>query len=258
MRTGLPAARRVALAVGSLWVLAWVAWGVLTLVSWTGRTTTVISTSTTAVPSSTFSIRTGTGDIDLTTSIDSLVHVDAHVRYGLHKPTVELRTTPEGVQASGKCWWFEQVCRVNYVIAVPAGLGTVLDTGSGDLTVHALTGDVRATTGSGDVTVREVSGRLILRTGSGDIDSSGLESRSVDTRTGAGDVTLRFTASPTTLQVQAGAGDVMVVVPSGDAYDVQTDAGAGDVSVRVLRDSASAHRISVHTGAGDITVRTDS
>jgi hypothetical protein len=128
-------------------------------------------------------------------------------------------------------------CSVDYKIEVPKGLAVDVNSGSGDITLRALTGQIDAVVGSGDV------------------DATGLAGKKVYAKAGSGNVELRYTAAPDSAELQTGSGDVTLHVPDG-AYDVKTDVGSGDANVSVKSDATSAHKISLTAGSGDVTLTT--
>lgn len=95
--------------------------------------------------------------------------------------------------------------------------------------------------------------RLTLHTGAGDVEATGLSSVSTKVDTGAGDVTLAYTAAPESVGVESGAGDVTLRLPS-QPYNLSVRTGAGDNTVSVPTDPGSPRRVAVETGAGNVHV----
>jgi hypothetical protein len=152
-----------------------------------------------------------------------------------------------------------------------------LDTGGGDLTGSELTGNtqisteggninasnlgngfamLRLDTGGGDVTVNGLSGPAQLQTEGGNINLGFLASSQFNADSGGGDVTLTFTQAPVNVQITADGGNVTVILPPGDKYDVLTPGtDGGNLNVQSsLVNSASPHTITVNSGGGDITI----
>ncbi|MCR1784734.1 DUF4097 domain-containing protein [Nocardioides carbamazepini] len=119
----------------------------------------------------------------------------------------------------------------------------VVDTGSGDVTVAEVDGDIRVrtgsgavdlgrivraatvSTGSGDVCLGQALGTVVVKTGSGDLEVG--ESRAdVTSKTGSGDVVVR-TARRGRIQVKGASTRVHVGVPAGTPVwtDVTTVTG---------------------------------
>ncbi len=144
-------------------------------------------------------------------------------------------------------------CAVDYVITLPASPDFVsVDTGSGDVGVDGLEGDVVVKTGSGDVTLAGIGGDVNVDTGSGDILGHRLTSTAFLGDTGSGDVDLTFDVAPLQVDVGTGSGDVTLAVPAG-TYRVETSTGSGDVSLSGIEegDGGTLH---VETGSGDIVI----
>jgi DUF4097 and DUF4098 domain-containing protein YvlB len=127
-------------------------------------------------------------------------------------------------------------CGVDYKVEIPKGLAVDLDSGSGNLTLRGLTGDI-------DVFV-----------GSGDVDASDLAGKKVVGEAGSGNIELKYTTAPVSAKIEVGSGDVVLQVPNG-AYDVSTDTGSGDANVKVKTDGSSPYKISLASGSGDVSVQ---
>ncbi|MFI7706990.1 DUF4097 family beta strand repeat-containing protein [Nonomuraea sp. NPDC049480] len=126
-------------------------------------------------------------------------------------------------------------CSVDYKVEIPKGLPVDLDSGSGNLTLRGLTGDLEVFVGSGDV------------------DASGLAGKRVVAEGGSGNIELKYTAAPDSAKVEVGSGDITLNVPD-EGYDVSTDTGSGDANVKVKRDDSSPRKISLTAGSGDVSV----
>lgn len=127
-------------------------------------------------------------------------------------------------------------CSVDYKVEIPKGLPVDLDSGSGNLTLRGLTGDIEVFVGSGDV------------------DASDLAGKKVVAEAGSGNIELKYTAAPDSAKIEVGSGNIVLNVPDG-AYDVSTDTGSGDANVKVKTDNSSPHKISLASGSGDVSVQ---
>ncbi|GHE28582.1 lipoprotein [Streptosporangium violaceochromogenes] len=126
-------------------------------------------------------------------------------------------------------------CSVDSRIEVPKGLKVTLDTGSGGITLRALTGEVQAHTGSGDIEAGSLgTGRFVADTGSGDVE-------------------VRFGAVPGHVEIETGSGDATVRLPPA-AYKVTAETGSGERTVKVTDDPSSARGVLVRTGSGDAKI----
>ncbi len=175
--------------------------------------------------------RTDSGDVVVNESDRSGVHVTETLHWRGDKPANGHSVDGDTLTLAYKCG----NCSVDYTVEVPRGLTIKIHTGSGDVTLRDLTGQVNASTGSGDV------------------DARGLAAKQVNTRTGSGDITLRFSAVPTDVQAVTGSGDGRLWVPDG-AYNVNASTGSGDRKVEVAHDASAPHTITIRTGSGDAEV----
>jgi hypothetical protein len=180
-------------------------------------------------------------------------------------------------------------CEVDYTIAVPSAAITLVGdvgsgnleaeglasvdylTGSGEVVVRDITGDVKVKTGSGDfqairvggtvtadlgsgrIDLNSVKGKTLVTTSSGDIDGTALESE-VTANADSGRVELNLTAAKSVV-VDTGSGDVTVRLPGGP-YKVSGTSGSGERSINVPTDPAAALQLTVNTGSGDVRVTT--
>ncbi|MEV8633207.1 DUF4097 family beta strand repeat-containing protein [Streptosporangium sp. NPDC051023] len=126
-------------------------------------------------------------------------------------------------------------CAVDYKVEIPKGVKITLRTTAGDITLRALTGEVKATTTAGDIEANALGAKNLVAT------------------SGAGDVTVRFAAVPGHVEVETTAGDATVRLPSA-SYNVTTRTVAGEKTVKVTNDPSSPNSVSVRTGAGDAKV----
>ncbi|HWA76678.1 MAG TPA: DUF4097 family beta strand repeat-containing protein [Polyangiaceae bacterium] len=129
----------------------------------------------------------------------------------------------------------EEPCSVDLSLDVPENLALTLRTGSGDVSLTSLRGDIS------------------LRTGSGDVVGSDLAGLNFSAETGSGDARLELSPARR-VHVQTGSGDVSLTVPSG-AYHLDVSTGSGDQALRGVSNDASApDRIDVSTGSGDLKI----
>ncbi|MEV5558639.1 DUF4097 family beta strand repeat-containing protein [Nonomuraea wenchangensis] len=176
------------------------------------------------------------GDAVITETDGTAVRVTETLRWrGDSKPKPEHKVEGGALALSYTCPSSLGSCGVDYRIEVPKGLAVDLDSGSGDITLRGLSGNVR------------------VHVGSGDVDAADLTGKNVVADSGSGNVELKYATAPVSAQLKAGSGDVTLFVPDG-AYDVTTDVGSGDATVSVKKDRSSPNKISIRTGSGDISV----
>ena len=127
--------------------------------------------------------------------------------------------------------------------AVPLGTAR-LSTGSGDVSLDRVEGDLGVGTGSGDVTADRAAGVVRASTGSGSIDI-GEAGDAVGLSTGSGDVRIGDVAGPATVKV--GSGDI--TIERIRDHSVATS-GSGDVRVEI----ADGPSVQAETARGDVQI----
>ena len=235
--TSRAAGRSWWLAIGAVFAVLVLGLGAFSLASWLAlRTETQHQTYDHAITR--LVIDGGTGDLTFSRGESSSVVVDRRLTWSFWKPEITETWEGETLRVTTRCPPINAGpnCSVDYVIALPDGVDVEAYTGTGDVSVSDLRGDVRVTTGTGDIT------------------AAGLTSTDVDVQSGTGDVTLRFGNAPRTVQADTGTGNVRITVPPGDLYQVNGDSGTGDLRVRLVHDPSASRQITVHTGTGDIDV----
>lgn len=198
-------------------------------------------------------LRTGSGDVDITTGTGDRVEVIGHVTASPGRPCIIIGTTcifgEDGdvaervrqIEAAPPIEQAGNVIRIGYTnddpryrnvsisyeVVVPADTQVTSRTGSGDQMIGRVNGAVRAQAGSGDIQVERTGGDLDAQTGSGDI---------------------RVDAAGGAIRVQTGSGDIDVVQIA--RADVEARTGSGDVALRLAPDAAV--NLAAKTGSGSI------
>lgn len=140
--------------------------------------------------------------------------------------------------------------------------------GSGDVKVKELAGNLYAATKSGDVWVRGRLGRSELHSISGDVELYGICGE-VMTSSTSGDVQVDLENVPQTVEASSVSGDCTIRVPRGDGMHISYRTVSGDFSTNLplttnmtkkrgettLGDGAGT-RISVSSTSGDVAVYT--
>jgi hypothetical protein len=212
-------------------------WGALTGGLWGSSTETTTFTR----PVTALTVQGGASDVEVRGGAPAgTVEVTRELHWGpgSSRPTPQESWTGQTltIEADGGCGIFSW-CGVDYVVRVPDGTGVTVRTGSGDVVLGGSLGAVAFGVGSGDVeTDRLASDRVTGTTGSGDID-------------------VELVRPASAVALEAGSGDVTVVVPSGTSYATTVDTGSGDEQVAIATDPSSPDRIHVKTGSGDVEVR---
>lgn len=253
MNAPLSTPRRGFLAVTGIAAAFVIGQGGLNLVAKYGSTTE--TTSSVMTPTG-VQVRIGSdnGNVAVHPSSDAFIHITTRAEYGLRRPRLDQRADGSGIDLDGDCQWLDSQCRVDYDIAVPAGIDITVETGSGDVDIVDVAASARLSTGSGNIRVSRLrSSVLDLRTGSGDIDIRGTDGSVVTARTGSGNVSADFSRPPDDVQARTESGDVTLRLPAA-AYAVDVDTGSGDTSIAVINDPASARKVLARTGSGNVEI----
>ena len=258
-RASLPLtpARRVALALGVPLCLVLIASTGFNLVANLGRGTVSVNY---AIPKSAgrLAVSLNGGDILLRQAASgdqgSLTGTGT---YSLVRPHVTHELSSAGVASFGYgCSIPFGDCGLNATVKVPAGTPVSVSTDGGNVTADGITGPATLTTSGGDVTATGVTGNLTVHTDGGNIQASGVTAAQVSASTSGGDITIVFTAVPTSVQVSTDGGDVTIVVPNGNTvYNATAHTDGGSTSVSVPTNIRSHNVITATTAGGDITIR---
>lgn len=167
-------------------------------------------------------------------------------------------------------------CDLNGTLQIPDSTASVsLSTGGGDVNVPDFSGrSLTLNTDGGNLSAGSLNSALTMSTGGGDavattlrggplnlaLDGGNLsvvamrDSRATIT-SGGGDIALGYAKAPTSLQITADGGNVVLTLPkSGAHYDIVTNPAGGNVSVSPSLPVGSSNKITVDTGGGDITI----
>lgn len=230
--------------------------GILTVAGWLGyRTETEHQTY--QAEGTDISIDLGVGDVIIRPGRAGVVAVTRQTSWSFQRPDLDERWDGRTLQVTGGCRvrpWTVLPCGVTYTIEVPAEATVRARVSAGDITVDDVRGGLDLTASLGDIRVTGASGELRLHSSHGDVVASAITADAVEASTVTGDVWLTLSAPPRTVSAETSAGDVHVVVPRGETYRVEADAGVGDMAITVGQDVASDRSIVARTSAGDIDV----
>src|ERR1700722_4965926 len=123
---------------------------------------------------------------------------------------------------------------VDYEITVPVDTVVRTQTGSGDVKLARLTGEIRLQTGSGNIRGRELSGSVKGGTGSGDVEIEETSTGDIDMHTGSGNITVRGIQGG--FHGEAGSGDITAEGTQTGPWEIRT--GSGNVHVRLPANAA--------------------
>ena len=130
--------------------------------------------------------------------------------------TVELRTA----QPRRRTLW----TAVDYVVSVPSGANVIVGTGSGNVRVANLSGELRATAADGNITVSDVRRVRQISTMRGNVEVSNAVADELNANTLQGDVIVR-NLKARVLDLNTVSGDVRLVDVEMDRARLETTAG---------------------------------
>jgi hypothetical protein len=241
--------------IGSIFTLLAIALGALTVVGWLGYRTET-QTQVYRQPITELKIDLGTGNLTLAPGSDNTVTVTRRLHWSFRKPTFEERWDGQQLTVTQNCTGFFAPgpnCGVDYTVQVPAGITVQAVTDTGDINVRDIHGPLDLQTSTGDVSATGASADLTVRSNTGDVLVAGASAH-VDASTNTGNVTLHLTAPPQAVSARSDTGDVMITVPQGGVYKVQTNVDTGDANVAVTRSDTADRTITAATNTGNIDI----
>jgi Putative adhesin len=145
-------------------------------------------------------------------------------------------------------------CSVDYQVQVPRATPVRVVDGSGNVTLHGLTGALNLQANSGDVTGGDLTGAVQVTVDSGSITLNGLTGTGVAAQANSGDITLAFTRAPGSVTAGVDSGSVRIALPGDQRYAVDARVDSGTRTVDVTQDPAAPHHVRATAGSGDVTV----
>lgn len=202
-------------------------------------------------------VSTGSGYIHITPGSDGSVHIIGHVHAsvgwfgGSPEDRVRRVTDNPPIEQNGndievgQHTHFENVS-IDYVITAPRGTTVEANSGSGDLNISNLGGQLKAGTGSGSIEANDLSGDVSLSTGSGDIRALINGAHYVKAETGSG--TIRLQGVNGGLYAETGSGDIEITGQPGSDWKLETGSG----SITLNTGSGARFTLDASTGSGDV------
>ncbi|MFF4239843.1 DUF4097 family beta strand repeat-containing protein [Actinomadura geliboluensis] len=184
---------------------------------------------------------------------DGEARVYTRLRWGLDRPGVTESLVEDVLFVTFRCGSSDVLggCGGDIDVQVPEGTRVSAVSGSGEISVRGLTGDLDLRTGSGEIGVAGVRGRLRLEARSGAITGTGLAAAKTRARVSSGSLDLRYTEPPGAVEASAGSGTAKIIVPPGSRYRVRAGTGSGSTHLNpAVVDEGAARSISVHSGSG--------
>ncbi len=206
-------------------------------------------------------LTTGSGDIEVRKASGNEVTVILEHSYGDdYNPSIELRGSRLVIKdGKNKSWSGEQ----KFTLIVPDDLDINFTTGSGNISADGITTDFKGTTGSGDLSFSSMKGEVSVNSGSGDLEVENFDGE-LSLNVGSGDAEVENYKGE--LSINCGSGDIELDSFEG-AVRINTGSGsveldnakltgksalnAGSGDIDVVLSSALEADLSINTGSGD-------
>lgn len=179
-----------------------------------------------------------------------------------------VKVRKEGVKGSAHC-------EVELDIQVPREISMNLMSGSGDLTVKGIKGDLGFALGSGDARLSQMEvSKLSGRTGSGRVEVSGILgvsdvktgsgsirmiglTKSATLKTGSGSLEVEYKSSPKQgiLNLVTGSGDANITLPANSKVSTSFFSGNGKFYNELGENSEASFRVKMKSGNGDLRIK---
>ncbi|MFE9534099.1 DUF4097 domain-containing protein [Streptomyces sp. NPDC006691] len=212
-----------------------------------------------AHPVTAVEVDAGVSAITVTSGPVGHVTVNGRLTWAMKRPVVEQTWDGDTLKLKTRCTGFVdrylQNCQVDLDLAVPAGVGLTVHSGSGETTVRDLTGPVDLHGGSGGIKLYGLKGPVKASVGSGELRAVQLASPNASLEAGSGTIEADFATAPQYLKARTGSGSVDLTVPQGARYRVTGQSGSGSRSVQDdLIDKGSDRVIDANTGSGSVNI----
>jgi hypothetical protein len=190
-------------------------------------------------------IKLAISDCILKSSVDNKIHATVTYSYSDDEYEVVFRESANSVTLQEKFHGEDVSGSAEWIVSVPKDIKVDVNSGTGDLILSATESEVDGNTGTGDIELTDASGEFELNSGTGSVTVKSSEG-DFDLNSGTGKVRIKdskgnFNANSGTGSVQAqkitfsdegefnsGTGDVEIIGPMGDDYDLSLNSGTGD------------------------------
>jgi DUF4097 and DUF4098 domain-containing protein YvlB len=146
-------------------------------------------------------------------------------------------------------------CEVDFQVKVPKAVDLDLITGSGNLTIQGIQGDLVFKLGSGDVSANGRFRNIDGKSGSGRIALKGLIGGG-ELKTGSGDIDLSFATASLKgeFDLKTGSGNATVQFPKGAKVKTSFEAGSGGLSNELGDHPDAPFKLSMKAGSGNLKI----
>ncbi|WP_058186618.1 DUF4097 family beta strand repeat-containing protein [Terracidiphilus gabretensis] len=196
---------------------------------------------------------TGSGNVHLSRSSSSQIHIVGHVKSswgGSDDQVREIADHPP-IDQTGNIVRIGahnenlKNISIDYEIQAPADAFLEAHSGSGDITDDGVGENSKLGTGSGNIHASGLHGGFAVNTGSGDIVAEGSGPGEVTARTGSGNIELKDLHGA--LHAGTGSGDVKVTGTPAGEWKLTT--GSGNIE---LWTGSAGFNLDAHTGSGSV------
>ncbi len=143
-------------------------------------------------------------------------------------------------------WRKGPAVKIRLTVRVPRKYNINFKTGTGNITILDVNGEITGRTGAGNILIEDVEGDLDVKSGAGNIEISG-ELKDADVATGAGNLSIYAVVGE--LHAMAGTGNVTVEIRGQPRGETKLRTGAGNVSLSLPEDVQADVRATASLGA---------
>jgi hypothetical protein len=190
-------------------------------------------------------LNTSSGDIDLKKSNGKDVKVTVKYSYDDEDYKLVMEATSSQLTLKEKFSQDSHSGNSKWILEIPDDLSLNVNTGSGNISLNDLSINIKSNSGSGDILITSVKGDIDFNTGSGNAELSDANGK-IHVNTGSGDISaLKGSGN---YSFNAGSGNIRLNDLKGD-FGINT--GSGDIAAKSISISDAS---SFNTGSGDATV----
>jgi len=190
-------------------------------------------------------VKLAISDCELKASPDNKIH--AHVKYSYPDDQYEVRFKEKSTSITMEEKFFGEDAdgSAEWTVSIPEGVKVELNTGTGDLVISVKKVEIDGNTGTGDIEVSDSNGEFELNTGTGSLYVTGCSgefelnsgtgkviikksSGNFDGNSGTGKVVAENITIEDEAEFNCGTGDVEVIKPMGDDFDLSLNSGTND------------------------------
>lgn len=208
-------------------------------------------------------LNNGSGDVIIEGKNSSEAKVEAKKIKWNEKCELEINQVGDVIdvavtqKSSASSFFSSNDCQVNFQIVLPSRVNLTTTSGSGNLDIFGVIGNMGVVLGSGDLKMEKIeSESLQAQSGSGDLKIDGIIN-TADIKVGSGDVDLTYRKIPTTgsVTIKSGSGNATLRMPVESRIKVDFKAGSGKLTSELDQLQAAPYSISMSAGSGDLRIK---